>query len=121
MSRNKNAKKNTGFSIEFVRFELSSDDKKKLTKWVESEKENLDLLFDEVVQSGHKISFSYNDQNDSNICSVTGKPEDCINASRCYTSHGKNYMMALWVALYKFHVVWKRGVWESVDSAEDFG
>ena len=121
MARNKNSKKQAFGAVEFIRFELTADDKKALTKWVEREKDNFDMLVDEVVMSGHKMTLSFNEQNDSHICSVTGKPDDCINASRCYTSHGKTYLMAMWVALYKFHVIWKRGVWESLAEESDFG
>jgi len=108
-------------SVEFIRFELSSEDKKDLVKWVEKNKDREDDLLTEVVQANHKVNVSYNGQNDSFIVSVTGKPEDCDNANKCFTSHGKTWKMALWVALYKYHVVWQRGVWESVDSSEDFG
>lgn len=121
MARNKGSQKGFTSPIEFVRFELTADEKKKLTKWVETSKDDFDTLLTDVVQSGHKINFSFNEGNDSFICSVTGKPEGCDNANRCYTSHGKNWQIAAWVALYKFHVVWKRGVWETMDTSEDFG
>jgi hypothetical protein len=121
MARKKKSNQSTFTPIEFIRFELTADDKKDLLKWCDKERENFDLLCTEVVQTGHKMSMSFNDQNDSFICSVTGKPEECDNASRCYTSHGKSWAVAQWVALYKFHVIWKKGVWESVDDASDFG
>lgn len=118
----KKSKGNSNFTpIEFIRFELNAEDKKHLVAWVSKERENYDTLLTDVVQTGHKLSMSYNDQNDSFICAVTGKPEDCDNASKCYTSHGKSWEMAQWVALYKFHVIWKRGVWESLDEESDFG
>lgn len=105
----------------FVRYELTAEDRKAVPEFAKKNAGSIDDLITEVLQSNHKISFSFSDQTDSFICSVTGKPEGCDNASRCYTSHAKDYTMALWVALYKFHIVWQRGVWEELDAAEDFG
>lgn len=105
----------------FVRCDLQSEDKKHVTEFIKKSNASLDDLVIEVLQTNHKISFSFNGQTDSFICSVTGKPEDCNNASKCYTSHAKDYATALWVALYKFHVIWKRGVWEEIETDSDFG
>jgi len=121
MPRSKKSKPQTNFSTTFVRCELTAEQKKQIAPWSKSKDVVLDDLVTEVLQSNHKISFSFSEHNDSFICSVTGKPEDCDNASKCYTSHAKDYTTALWVAMYKFHVVFDRGVWESVADEEDFG
>lgn len=121
MARKKQQQQNGWTKTTFIRCELSSENKKELVKWSEKQRENIDDLVTEVVQTGHKISFSFNDNSDSFICSVTGKPEDCDNANKCYTSHGKTYVMALWVALFKFHVIWQREPWEDAGETEDFG
>jgi len=78
-------------------------------------------MVNEALQANHKISFSYSEQNDSYICSVTGKPDECDNAKKCFTSHAKSYTQALWVAMFKYHVIWNKGVWEDVEPEEDFG
>ena len=122
MARKPNKGNSNAFApTTFVQCSLDAEEKKHFAKWTEKEKANLDTLVIEVIQTGHKISFSFNDNSDSFIVSVTGKPEGCINASMCYTSHAKDYVTALWVALYKFHVIWSKGVWESVADEEDFG
>ena len=121
MARGKKPSQNASWQVEFVRFELSSDDKKQLTAWVNKNKDHFDDLLTEIVQGGNKVNFSFNEQNDSFICSVTGKEDSGVNAKRCYTSHGKSWLMAAWVALYKFHVIWKGALWESVEDGEDFG
>lgn len=122
MPKGRNNAKNGSFTpVTFVQCQLTAEEKEHFKGWQAKELKNLDNMVIEVVQTGHKISFSYSDNSDSFIVSVTGKPEDCINASRCYTSHAKDYGTALWVALYKFHVLWNRGVWENVDTAADFG
>lgn len=105
----------------FVHCVLSVEEKKEFTTWGKKEADNLDTLVIEVLQANHKISFSFNDNSDSFICSITGKPEECINASRCFTSHAKDYTTSLWVALFKFHAIWRKGVWEDMSEDADFG
>lgn len=107
--------------VSFVQCQLDAEEKKKFATWQAKNHDMLDTMVIEILQANHKISFSYSDNSDSFIVSVTGKPEDCINASRCYTSHAKDYATGLWVACFKFHVLWNKGVWEDVDTASDFG
>ena len=107
--------------IQFIRCDLAAEEKKNVPEYIKKNRDHFDDLVIEVLQTNHKISFSFNGQTDSFICSVTGKAEECNNASKCYTSHAKDYATALWVALFKFHVVWQRGVWEEVETDSDFG
>lgn len=105
----------------FVKCDLDADTKKRVPEFIKKSSADIDDLVTQVLQDNHKISFSYNGQSDSYICSVTGKPEECNNASKCYTSHAKDYGTALWVALYKYHVIWQRGPWEEIEADSDFG
>jgi len=121
MAKRNNASSSTFTPTTFVKCDLSAEEKKHVPEWIKKNEKSLDDLVIEVLQTNHKISFSFNGQTDSFICSVTGKPEECNNASKCYTSHAKDYATALWVALYKFHVIWQRGVWEEIETDSDFG
>lgn len=121
MPRAKKPAKRDFVPTTFVRCELSSDEKKDVPRFMGAMSDELDTLVIEVLQSGHKIGFSFSEHNDSFVCSVTGKPDDCINASMCFTSHAKDYTTALWVALYKFHMIWQKGVWEEGEPESDFG
>lgn len=109
------------FDTTFVRYTLSSEDKKSFEAFVKKPPMDLDSLVNEVLQANHKISFSYSEHNDSYIVSVTGKPEDCDNAKKCYTSHAKDFTTALWVAMFKYHVIWNKEPWEDVEPESDFG
>lgn len=109
------------FSTEFVRCELTTDDKKELAKWHAKPPMTQTDLLTEVLQANYKVSFSFNDNSDSFIVSVTGKSEGCNNPNKCYTSHAKTPDLALWVALFKYHVIWKGGVWEVAGDMDDFG
>ena len=121
MTRGKSNKKIPQFSTTFIRCELSSEDKKQFVAWQSTKNLDIDTLVIEMLQANHKISFSYSEHNDSFICSVTGKTEDCDNSGKCYTSHAKDYVTALRLAVYKFHVIFKGQAWEDLGEESDFG
>lgn len=117
----KKSKSQAQFSTTFVRYTLTAADKKAFAAFCAKPPMDIDSMVNEALQANHKVSFSYSEHNDSYIVSVTGKPEECDNASKCFTSHAKTYSQALWVAMFKYHVIWNKGVWEDVEPEEDFG
>ena len=121
MARGKKKPQSNNFSTTFIKCELTSDDKKKFADWVKKPPMDFDSLMNEVVHANHKISISYSEHSDSYIVSCTGKPEECDNASKCYTSHAKDITTGLWVMLYKYHAIWKGEAWEAVGEEADFG
>ncbi len=106
-------------SVTFVRGELNAEDKKHLVTWCAKPPRPIDDMLIQVLQENHKVSYSFNATNDSFICSVTGKPDDCNNANMCYTSHAKDPIKALWVAMYKYFVIWEGKTWEHSSDEED--
>lgn len=64
----------------------------------------------ELLESGYRLGFSYNPQNDAFICSVTCKDESSENANQTFTAFAGSWFDALLVALYKHRVV-AGGVW----------
>jgi len=121
MARKGAAAKKNFPTFEFIRCELNADDKKRVPEFVKSHKNVYDDLVTEALQSGHKISLSFNETNDSFIASMSGKPDECVNEKKCLTAHGKSPAMALWVVLYKHVELFQASVWESADESEDFG
>lgn len=121
MPRSKKKSKGEYSPVEFIRYNLTAEDKKALEVFAKKPPQPIEDLMKDCLQANHKVSYSYNETNDNYIVSVTGKPEECDNASKCFTSYAKDPVTALWVAMYKYHVVWERGVWESLDEGSDFG
>jgi len=121
MARKGAAAKKNFTAFEFIRCELNADDKKRVPEFVKSQKNTYDDLVTEALQSGHKISLSFNETNDSFIASMSGKPDECVNANKCLTAHGKSPAMALWVVLYKHTQLFQSGVWYMDEEGEDFG
>jgi len=73
-----------------------------------------DQLFDaigQLLETGHRVSLTYNYQNDSVVASLTGRGEDCRNDGMTVTSYAEDWVTALQVAAYK-HFVVAAGAWE---------
>jgi hypothetical protein len=121
MARNSKNKGKQNFGVEFIAYSLTAKDKEDFRKFQAKPPMAMDNMLAQCMQDGHKVTFSFSDANDSFVCSVTGKPDMGLNAGRCYTSHAKDYTTALWVAMFKYYVIWENAVWESLASDEDFG
>jgi hypothetical protein len=121
MAKPKRSTAKSPYSTTFVKCELSAEDKKHLAVWMKTPPMSFDDMMVEVLQTNHKLSLSFSEHTDSFIASITGKPEECINPSKTMTSHAKDYTLAMWIALYKFHHLFKAGVWEDTEDTEDFG
>jgi len=120
MARNK-PKGKPQFNTKFIRYTLNADDKKRIPEYTKREDKNLDALVTEVLGANHKISWSFNPNNDTYICTFTGKSEDCVNADLCYTSFAATPWAALWVALYKYFEIWEGSAWQDLEEGADFG
>lgn len=68
-----------------------------------------------LLESGYRIAFSYNGQNDAFICSVTCKGDDSPNVGCTFTAFAGSWHEALIVALFK-HTVVAGGVWRGKGS-----
>lgn len=64
----------------------------------------------ELLESGYRLGFTYNPQNDAFICSITCKDETSPNANQTFTAFAGAWFESLLVALYKHRVV-AAGVW----------
>jgi len=105
----------------FVRCRLSRDEKAAFKKWSDATKLDFHETLDHYLMAGVKISWSFDESNDSFICSFTQKGEISVNANRCMTSRGPDPFVALAVNVYKDRVIYEGGVWEDIDGDEDFG
>jgi len=72
--------------------------------------------FNGFIGEGYRVSFSYNEQNDAVIVSVTCKVLASPNAGCTYTSFAGDWFFALQIALYKHYVVTK-GDWSAAAAA----
>lgn len=71
-----------------------------------------------LLESGYRIAFSYNPNNDAFICSVTCKDDASPNANCTFTAFAGSWHEALVVALFK-HTVIAGGVWRGKDGKSE--
>lgn len=117
----RNRKKATLGEYSFVRTQLTGEDKKAAKAWFEKHSDELDKKMHDVLASGHKVSFSYNETNQSVTCTFTGKPEESVNEYRMLTSFASSWWQALALGLWKTEVLFSSGVWEDLADEDDFG
>ena len=102
----------------FVRCELTSEDKKAAKIWIDSNMLDFGAILHDVVASDYKFSVSFSSEHDTFTASLTGKP-DAINAFKTLTARHADWTIAAMTVLYKNAVMFKSGVWESEDVADD--
>jgi hypothetical protein len=120
MAAKKTAKKETPrIEYEFVRGELTSDQKAAAKIWIDKHGSDLEILMGDVIASEHKISLSYDDYNDTFVASITGKPENAYNAGKILTGRGKTWYLAIMSALFKHHVIFDLKAWSDSNKADD--
>jgi len=105
----------------FVRVNLTKEDKQACAAWFDKSADMLDKKMQEMLESGHKVSFSYNETNGNVTCTFTGKPEESVNEYRMLTSFASSWWQALATNLWKHNEFFKAGVWEDIEDDEDFG
>lgn len=105
----------------FIRYTLNAAQKKEAKAYMEKSSDELDALVTDVLKTGHKISFSYNETNDQITCTFTGKKDESLNEFRMLTSHASSWWQALAVNLYKHHEIFSAEIWEDLEEEDEFG
>lgn len=104
-------------NIRFIRYKLNSVEKKHYKGWAVEFKHEILPMLGQLVDSGNKVSLSFDGKNDTYICSVTCNDAKQAHADCCMVSRAGSPDDALLVALYKAHVIFAEVTW--VDSATD--
>ncbi len=108
-------------NIRFIRYKLSDAEKKHYKGWVGEFKDDIMSMLSQLVDSGHKVSLSFDGKNDTYICSVTCNDSKQPHADCCMVSRAGAPDDALLVALYKSHVIFAEATWVDSSTDEDWG
>lgn len=98
---------------EFVKAELTSDQKTEAKDWIEKNSDDYEMLIADMIVSDYKMSISYDSYNDSFVVSCTGKPDNKYNAGKILTGRGKTWFLALMSTLYKHVVLFNSAGWRT--------
>lgn len=101
---------------EFVKGELSTDQKAEAKIWIDKNGDDYAPLVGDLLASDYKLSMSYDSYNDTFVISLTGKPDNKYNAGKILTGRGRTWYLGLMSVLFKHNVVFNSGTWRS-DSA----
>jgi hypothetical protein len=120
MARKKSNQQNFG-GVKFAEVRLDKSDRKDFLAWVkEQQTHQVDALL-ELVTAQWKISFSFDSEHDTFICSMTQKDEDDVNYNICVTSRSSDAYEALFLNYYKLVVVSKGKSFEGLERDSDWG
>lgn len=107
--KNQETRVKSTWNTTFVDIPLNGVEEDDIFGQFKSTEEVYDALT-ELLESGYRVGFTYNAQNDAFICSVTCKDEASPNANQTFTAFAGAWFESLLVALYKHRVV-AAGIW----------
>jgi hypothetical protein len=112
------------YGVEFVKIRLSDHDKQILSGWEWDADEFLNEL-ERLVDSGYKVSFSFDTRGMSWLASITGS-KSCAhppNTGKCLVSRGSDFQKAWLSAMYKLATYCEDNNFpgDPVETIEDFG
>lgn len=119
MARKQQGNKKPQIEFEFVRGEMTADQKADAKTWIDKNSDDAVVLVSDMLASDYKYSLSYDDYNDTFICSITGKVGNAYNEGKILTGRGKSWWLALMSCLYKHQVIHKGKAWKSEAVNED--
>lgn len=112
------AKKSFNYGVTFVNARLSVRDKKDVEAWIAKQDWLSTEFVANMIADGYKCTFSYDDNNDCVIYSMTGKEDQTHNAKKCLVTRAATLEDAVMVAAYKHIVMFDQGDWGEGDGAQ---
>jgi len=105
----------------FVDVKLTGDDRLVFLHW-EGRENDLVMELQRLADDGYRIGVSWSGEQQAYTASLTGRGEGNPNNGLCMTSFAKTLENALWLALFKHHVMC-RGQWleSAFGGEEEFG
>lgn len=79
------------------------------------------MYAEQIVESGHKISLSYNERNSCATVAITCVDSSDTNSNRCVSSRHRELSFAFGIALYKHLIIFDGADWEEDSEALNWG
>lgn len=98
-----------GFTTKFAAIRLSQDDKKAFQKWATANKDDGDVYYVQLIQTGWKGSQRFDPENDCFVWSLTQTNEKDVNYDICVTSRSNNMYEAMLLGIYKLVIMYPEG------------
>lgn len=121
-TKGKKGNKNGSFSdYEFVRCELTAEDRKAAKIWIDENTAHSGEIIHDIVASDYKFSLSFSSDHDTFTACLTGKPDNPFNAQKTLTARHKDWVVAMMTVAYKHCVMFQSTIWKSAETTEDDG
>lgn len=101
----------------FIQRRLSRDEKDDFLQRLSNNEFNYEHL-DAFVRQGYKVSFKFNEKQDSFNCTVIASNADSVNAGLMLSSFAEDVFTALSLCTYKHTVLAENGDWSTLEDGE---
>lgn len=105
------ATKKPTFDMTFVNCTLDRVQKKAFEEQYSKEAAELHREFALLIGTGHKVSATWDDENQCYIVTAMGKAEDHVNYAKCLTARSDDLYEAMALLAFKHHHIYKDGSW----------
>lgn len=90
--------------VGFVDIKLTNEEKEQFSAWDVND-EDLWIIFEDVIRTGHKVAVTYNKQNDNFVASFTGLEANKTNAGYTLSAFAPNWYAAVRVLVFKHSMI----------------
>lgn len=118
MAQKKPGKKRTPFgNVAFINYKFDKETKARFDTWYNSKGDTVLQAIFETLQGEHKISVSWDADNECFIGSMTGK-EDSLNPNKCITIRSAEWMRAMAAVAFIHTVVFDGEIWDASEETD---
>lgn len=119
MPRKNHTPNNAWSPPEFISARLSRDEKNQFREWLPTVTMDVEAIMLEYLSASTKVTFSWDEKNDTYICTFVPKGDDHINAGKCLSSRGPDAWTAFLVNVFKDDQLFGRSVWDHLSGDDD--
>jgi len=113
--------KNGTFDYEFASLRLNEGQKNHFKEWFSENAQAFEDLIASITLEGNKNSFSWDENNDCYIASLTCNNSKSPNHKCVMTSRAEDWFEALMMNVYKYIVVCDNGAWPRDKGRNNWG
>jgi hypothetical protein len=105
----------------FARVTLGEEEKAEFLVWMSQPDVPFEMLLQKYISEWYRFTLKYDANNRCAQCSVTCQDDNSVNGNSILISRGHDAFEALWLALYKMHVMCNDGEWPQELRESDWG
>jgi len=107
--------------FKFINRTLTVAEDDSFIKWFQGKDRQADNAIEQAFADEYKVSLSYDEKNNCFIASMVSKAEKSLNTNKCLMARSDSWLEAIAMVVYKHHVIFNQGAWESEENGRQRG